>query len=343
VGASIDAVSLGDFAVLAGVSLATRMQLAQDARAQQVVPGHRLIQQGAPNQAMYLILEGTLDVSLDGVAEPIARLGHGETVGELSLLDRSLASASVTALKESRVLVVEEEAFWALINASHAFAVNLLIRMAERLRANNAAVSWNVTRRQRYEQAAMFDGLTGIHNRRWLDEALARLVGRSSGGGVDLSVSLLDIDHFKRFNDEHGHDAGDVVLSAVAAALARNLRPTDLVARYGGEEFVLLFPDTSLAEACIAADRVRLAIQRLEVRRQDGRLLPPVTVSMGVAQLTPDDSAPSLLKAADEALYQAKREGRNRVIAAEREGVLTETSGPQGGSGVDRCRGPHAD
>jgi diguanylate cyclase (GGDEF)-like protein len=249
----------------------------------------------------------------------------------------------VTALKESRVLVVEEEAFWALINASHAFAVNLLTRMAERLRANNAAVSWNVTQRQRYEQAAMFDGLTGIHNRRWLDEALARLVGRSSGGGVDLSVSLLDIDHFKRFNDEHGHDAGDVVLSAVAAALARNLRPTDLVARYGGEEFVLLFPDTSLAEACIAADRVRLAIQRLEVRRQDGRLLPPVTVSMGVAQLTPDDSAPSLLKAADEALYQAKREGRNRVIAAEREGVLTETSGPQGGSGVDRCRGPHAD
>lgn len=327
---AIDAEKLGDFSVLTGVALEARRELIAAARVLSLEPGQKIISHGAPNQAMYLILDGSLGVFLDGIeGEPIARLGHGETVGELSLLDRSPASASVVAVEPSRALAVEEDGFWALINASHAFAVNLLTRMAERLRANNVAVSRNISQRMRYEQAAMFDGLTGIHNRRWLDESLARVVRRIRGGPAQFSLSLLDVDHFKRFNDEHGHDAGDAVLTAVAAALSRNLRPTDLVARYGGEEFVLLFPDTSLDEAYTAAERVRISIAKLEVLGPRGAPLPQVTISMGVAQLQHDDDPASLLKAADEALYQAKRSGRDRVVPARRGPPLRS---PQGGS-----------
>src|SRR5690606_30704098 len=139
-------------------------------------------------------------------------------------LDGSMASASVVAATDVVVLKVSEEAFWRLTNNSHAFAVKLLVKLAERLRANNSTVSRNVQKRRMYERAAMFDGLTGIHNRRWLDDTLHRLAERHHRSGAALSVSLIDIDHFKQFNDVHGHDAGDFVLTRVAQILAENLR-----------------------------------------------------------------------------------------------------------------------
>ena len=189
------------------------------------------------------------------------------------------------------------------------------MKLTGRLRANNATVSQSVLLRRRYERAAMFDGLTGIHNRRWLDETLHRLVRRVERGDASLSIALIDIDHFKGINDTYGHEAGDHVLTTVAQVLARNLRPTDLVARFGGEEFVILFPDTDLEHALIAGERVRLAVAS-EALNSGERRLPGVTISMGIAQLQPGQSVPELLKGADRAMYAAKDGGRNRVVAA---------------------------
>jgi diguanylate cyclase (GGDEF)-like protein len=267
---------------------------------------------------MYFVLAGELGVHLDGIdTEPVATIGVGETVGELSVLDGTEASAWVVARGECELLEVKEDDFWALTNASHAFAVNLLIKLAARLRANNRAVSHNVQKRRMYERAAMFDGLTGIHNRRWLDETLHRLVKRQRGRrGGDLSISLIDVDHFKTFNDRHGHAAGDHVLTVVASTLAANLRPTDLVARFGGEEFVILFPDTGVEMAAIAAERVRLAVAAQELAMPDGAALPRVTISIGVAALAAGMTVPELLKAADAAMYRAKQAGRNRMVVA---------------------------
>ncbi len=311
----VDAKSLDDFAMLEGVGLTARRGLIAAAKRRKLTPGEVLIEQGVHGARMYLVLDGELGVHLDSVDnDPVATIGVGETVGELGVLDGSVASAFVVARSACRVLEVGEDDFWQLINVSHAFAVNLLLKLASRLRANNRAVSKNVQKRRQYERAAMFDGLTGVHNRRWLDETLHRMVKRHENGGSRLAVSLIDIDHFKSFNDTYGHAAGDHVLTVVAQVLAANLRPTDLVARFGGEEFVIIFPDTDVDEAAIAAERVRKAVGEETMKMPDGTELPAVTISMGVAELTPGQSVPDLLKAADAAMYEAKDSGRNSVV-----------------------------
>jgi diguanylate cyclase (GGDEF)-like protein len=311
----VDAKSLDDFAMLEGVGLTARRELIAAASRRKLVPREVLIEQGGHRARMFLVLDGELTVHLDAVDnDPVATIGAGETVGELGVLDGSAASAFVVAKTDCRVLSVGEDDFWQLINVSHAFAVNLLLKLASRLRANNRAVSKNVQKRRQYERAAMFDGLTGVHNRRWLDETLHRMVKRHENGGSRLAVSLIDIDHFKSFNDTYGHAAGDHVLTVVATVLAANLRPTDLVARFGGEEFVIIFPDTGVDDAAIAAERVRQAVNEETMTMPDGTELPGVTISMGVAELTSGQSVPDLLKTADAAMYEAKEGGRNSVV-----------------------------
>jgi diguanylate cyclase (GGDEF)-like protein len=311
-----DARRLDRFAMLTGVSLPARAQLLFSSVERTLAAGDTLIRHGVAHGTMYFLLEGRLDVHLEGGDDdaPIATIGPGETVGELSLLDGSGASANVIAGTECTVLEVGEEAFWELTNSSHAFAVQLLVKLAERLRANNSAVSKNVARRRMYERAAMFDGLTGVHNRRWLDDTLHRIVDRHRRKDGRLCVALIDIDHFKSFNDRFGHAAGDTVLATVAAALAENLRPSDLVARFGGEEFVIIYPDTGLADAARVSERVRRLVAGLPLVTDDGDSLPNVTISTGVAELEPDQTVPSLLKVADAAMYRAKTSGRNRVL-----------------------------
>ncbi len=308
---------LDGFAMFDGVALGPRLALLRAAERTELGQGEVLLREGNPNERMYLILSGELGIFLAGTGkEAVATLGAGESVGEMSLLDGSTASASVIAQSPCTLLGIDEAAFWALIESSHPFAISLLVKLTGRLRANNATVSQSVILRRRYERAAMFDGLTGIHNRRWLDETLHRLVGRVEGheGGC-LSIALIDIDHFKAFNDRFGHEAGDHVLTTVAQVLARNLRPTDLVARFGGEEFVILFPDTDIQHAYIAAERVRRAVAA-EKLESDGRRLPAVTISMGVAQYQNGQTVPQILKAADGAMYEAKDNGRNCVVVA---------------------------
>jgi diguanylate cyclase (GGDEF)-like protein len=302
---------------LAGVGLAARQELVASASVRTLAAGESLIAQGSHNERIFILLRGELGVHIDHVdGEPVAVIPAGEIVGEVSLLVGSDASAHVVARSACDVLEVKEDDFWRLTNASHAFAVNMLVKLAARLRANNRAVSQNVQKRRLYERAAMFDGLTGIHNRRWLDETLHRLVSRHHQSGTHLSVALIDVDHFKSFNDRFGHAAGDHVLTSVAMTLAANLRPTDLVARFGGEEFVILFPDTRQDEAAIAAERVRAAVAEKDVAMPDGTALPRVTISMGVAEIGGAMTVPDLLKTVDLAMYRAKRGGRNRVVIA---------------------------
>jgi diguanylate cyclase (GGDEF)-like protein len=147
------------------------------------------------------------------------------------------------------------------------------------------------------------DPLTGAANRRAFDDSLSNLLAKQSRHPGQFSLAILDIDFFKRVNDEHGHLQGDRVLHDLAELLKDSLREVDIVARYGGEEFVLLMPHTELASACNLCERIRARIQT-EM---------PITVSMGLAGSLPEDSASSLLARADAALYVAKGAGRNCV------------------------------
>jgi len=300
--------------MLDGVAFESIEGIVEQCAMRHVGPGQVLLSAGHANATMYMILEGRLSVHLESVdSEPVAHLDVGQTVGELSVIDHSPANAYVVAREPTRLLAVDEEAFWRLIAASHEFAKNLLQLLARRMRANNFALAHNVRLCQRFEQAALGDALTGLFNRRWLDTKLPRFLQRHARGGFPLSLLMIDIDHFKHFNDTHGHAAGDLVLTAVSQVLLHNLRPADCAARHGGEEFVVVLTETPLEGACTAAERLRHAVNRCRVTLEDGVVLPPVTISIGVAQAGADEDEAALLARADAALYRAKDSGRDRV------------------------------
>lgn len=165
-------------------------------------------------------------------------------------------------------------------------------------------------------ELAVTDALTGLNNRRYLDTHLGRLVERSNKHDRPLSVLITDIDHFKAINDVHGHEGGDEVLREFAKRLRGAVRGADLACRYGGEEFVVIMPDTSQDVAAQIAERLRGAIAAVAFKVPSSAVDVPVTTSVGVATLdTVGEDAASLLRRADQALYQAKNAGRNRVVA----------------------------
>jgi two-component system cell cycle response regulator len=172
--------------------------------------------------------------------------------------------------------------------------------------------------RSRLDQSlelAITDQLTGLYNRRFLFGQLAPLVQRAQCGGEAVSVMTIDIDFFKRLNDTYGHDTGDCVLRDFAVRLGTNTRPSDFACRLGGEEFVVIMPRTTGDIACLAAERLRRSVAAAPFMVPGLAQTLDVTVSIGVACCDgSDDSVESLLKRADEALYEAKRTGRNRVI-----------------------------
>lgn len=161
---------------------------------------------------------------------------------------------------------------------------------------------------------AVTDELTGLYNRRYFDRHLNVMLGKALEQDRDIALMILDIDHFKAVNDNHGHDVGDAVLREFAARLRRNIRGVDLACRFGGEEFVVLMPDTDTGQAEAVAERVRQSMAEKPFEVGPSRPL-SVTVSAGVAlNESHTDTPESLVKRADVALYRAKREGRNRVI-----------------------------
>lgn len=161
------------------------------------------------------------------------------------------------------------------------------------------------------------DGLTGLHNRRYFDEQFAIEVARHRRQGAALGVALVDVDHFKLYNDQYGHQLGDECLRAVAQALAQcTRRPGELVARYGGEEFVVLLPNSSEDEVRRYGDWICAHVAGLKLPHAASPLAPHVTISVGLCSLAPDteDEPATLLEVADKALYEAKRAGRNRAV-----------------------------
>ena len=179
--------------------------------------------------------------------------------------------------------------------------------------------------REQLTQLAATDSLTGLANRRHLDECLEREYARLARTCANLSVVLVDIDHFKRFNDRHGHVRGDECLQAIARAIGRAMfRPADLAARYGGEEFACILPDTSEDGALATAERVREAIATLHIPHSASPTAEYVTASFGVAteRCRPGHSELGLLARADEQLYMAKANNRNSICRSHSAGVF---------------------
>lgn len=185
------------------------------------------------------------------------------------------------------------------------------VREETQLRAMTQSLS---KRSENLQQAALTDGLTGMQNRRYFDDALAQYLEAFKRINRPVGLMILDLDHFKMVNDTHGHDVGDEVLKGVANCLREFTRYHDVVARLGGEEFAIVAPNMDADLLAKFANRIRMAISQLTISSGNVRLR--VTMSIGVAIWDGRESSEELYKRADAMLYQAKREGRNRVCTA---------------------------
>lgn len=166
------------------------------------------------------------------------------------------------------------------------------------------------------EQLSMQDGLTGILNRRALEQALKNETVRAQRFGKEFSLVIFDIDHFKNVNDSYGHLFGDDVLIAIIREIEKHIRPVDVFGRYGGEEFVIIMPETGIEGAAISTERLRIVLENMRLKDEHGQVV-PVSASFGVSCLSEEvESESDLLELADKRLYHAKHEGRNMVVSS---------------------------
>jgi diguanylate cyclase (GGDEF)-like protein len=166
--------------------------------------------------------------------------------------------------------------------------------------------------REELERLANFDPLTGLYNRQAILGKLHELINHAKRYKEDFSLSMLDIDHFKKVNDRYGHLTGDEVLEKIASLIYRNIRDTDIAGRYGGEEFIIILPQADSSAAMVVAERIRNIIENAEMKDSAGNVF-AITVSLGISIWEHGEDAYSLISRADEALYNAKENGRNRV------------------------------
>lgn len=266
------------------------------------------------NRTAYIILSGRIDVRLNSVGESShTYLDAGNWVGEMSIIEDTIPSAFVVTETDCRLLAIPGDVLWQLIDRSHAVARNLLHEFSARVRRDNLLITESIKQQHFYAESAQTDFLTDLRNRRWLDKMLPGLVQRSRLQNQMLSLIMLDIDHFKKYNDKNGHIGGDRAIQVVAKAIQSHLRSTDTAVRYGGEEFVVLMPNTSSRDASRIAERLCNAIREQKISHTDGTLLPSITVSIGCSSLMEGNSFEDLLAEADAALYLAKKTGRDRV------------------------------
>jgi len=262
------------------------------------------LRRGLPHQT-----GGTLDMpscphlKLSGKASAlcIPLVAQGETLGVLTLLDGAdhwgFDTPDGVPSKQKLALALSESVALSLAN----------IKLREALRSQSIC-----------------DSLTGLYNRRYMEETLERELRRAERKQFPLGFVMLDLDHFKQFNDTFGHEAGDLLLKEFSIFVQARIRKEDIFCRYGGEEFVLIFPETSLIDTVHRADQIRESLQHLYLIHE-GRPLGAVTVSAGVSAYPDHGLVHSLLQVADAALYRAKSEGRNRVVSGQPQDTLQGT------------------
>jgi diguanylate cyclase (GGDEF)-like protein len=298
--------------LLGGVATDTLKRIAAEGDALVLHPGDCLLRPEVDNHHIFIVLSGELTVHLGSQdAPPIRRAGTGEAVGELSVIDGNPPTACVVAAQNSRVFRIHRDMINRMIGDDCPLARNLLLVLARLVKASTVRMGEDQSHIHILTNHANLDDLTGLYNRRWLDSVVDDLLEL----GQPLCVMVLDVDHFKEYNDCHGHPAGDCALATLAATLKATVRPSDCLVRYGGEEFLILLPNTHRIDAIAIAERIRTNIENADVRDPLGAALPSITASIGLTVSTPDERFDNLIVSADNQLYRAKAEGRNRVCA----------------------------
>ena len=305
--------TMAHISLLQEVDAITLRKLLTSCSFRDLAPDEILLTPGRANRHVYIVMSGSVRVHLDDLSgPPYVELAAGECVGELSILGETKVTAHVIGNEQARLMVIDQDLLWLLIEHSPQLARKLLYTLSHRVGSDNLILRRSLRRQRESELNANLDALTGIANRRGLTCFFNELVESGLLQNQLLSLLMMDIDHFKRFNDTHGHVLGDSVLCAVGGILADHAH-LGLAARYGGEEFSLVLPGFDLTQACAVANTIREKIQEIQLWTAAGELIPLITISIGVKQMQEGDTLQSLVHDADTALYNAKRSGRNCV------------------------------
>ena len=272
--------------------------------------GQVLYVEGDPGDSAFIIKSGRVAAIRGDFSSPTV-LGcreSGQFIGDMALLDGMSRSASVVALEPVELMEISRSNFYELIQEMPDFTRDLLRLLSVRLReASEAVESATVEKIQ--------DPLTGLYNRRYMEIMLGHELQRAKRAQYPVSLVLMDIDHFKKLNDTYGHLAGDEVLRRLAKLIKSQVRSADVACRYGGEEFLIILPETELQVAVDRAEKLRQAFAELSIAY--GEEVIKSSLSLGVAVFLGDESSRRLIQRADLALYQAKNDGRNRVVLAD--------------------------
>jgi len=285
-------------------------------------PGEIIIQENKPGDVLYLIRTGQVAVIKGDYRRPtiLGFRGNGEAIGEMALLENRPRYATVIALNTTILWCLNREMFHQFLSENPAFGLELMNMLSARIReSDDERLRGSVREQQQVEvledlsKQATHDPLTGLFNRRHLDKILDGEIARAQRTGSTVGLLLSDIDHFKEINDRYGHKAGDVMLQELGKLLKKCVRLADVVCRYGGEEFVVIMPGVSMSTLSRCAEEIRSRVDELFVECGSDQI--HTTISLGAAVFPLHGSnGDEILVCADQALYQAKREGRNRVV-----------------------------
>ena len=305
---------LEGLALFRGVEPDDVQELLQKCDRRDLEAGELLLSPGNKNEHVYIVLSGELNVHVGSIeTTPLATMEAGDCVGEMSIIEDRDPSAYVVGTEPTHLLVIHQSVLWDMVNASHEFAKNLLIVLSERVRSHNRVIADSYGELRKFEQHATTDALTGLGNRHSMEESFPREIARCEEDASPVSLIMIDVDNFKDFNDKFGHIAGDRALTAVARILQAQFRSKDVLVRYGGDEFAVLLPDVDQENALAIADRIRGIVSGDTNDLNDSLIQIPIRVSMGVAELIEEGDLDGLIRAADQALYRAKRAGRDAV------------------------------
>jgi diguanylate cyclase (GGDEF)-like protein len=310
--------------------------------------GQTLFREGDPGGELFIVEAGAMGTSVvldDGQSLEIVEFVKGDFFGEMSIFEKGSRSATCYAKSRSRLLSMNEEQFFRFFDSNPSGAAKVMTQMLavtrRRLEDTGEFLSDMVQWGEEARRRAITDPLTGLHNRRYLEEALEEYFMKARLASKPLSLVMLDLDHFRQINEKYSEKEGDRVIVAAAGVFRRYLRPTDVAARYGGDEFTFILPDTDEQTARSLTENIRRAVEGTNLlepigkgRGQDCRDpragaasgLAKVTTSQGLACYPGHASDPKTLReAADNALYRAKESGRNRVVVASKPGGAAGT------------------